>query len=242
MHLTAHGRVCPRSRRKLLNAGTSRSVEDCRGRWSYMVSEGSPHIRRGYRLGLSFSQCIRSMFQLHNETINVWSHLAGAILFVCLVFYVKDSSAFERPRAMVESVVGSIPFQGRFNVSIFEEEFCGPDDGAEKRENGSNCTAAHDIGNRTMKCKRRNEEMAFSAARRHFAAAKNILQVCAPAAAPLAARESGVPCCPLVSLAQSGPGRRPCLDASRMSCASCLVYFSVLAFGVCVVWEGRKSM
>jgi hypothetical protein len=31
-----------------------------------------------------------------------------------------------------------------------------------------------------MKCKRRNEEMAFSAARRHFAAAKNILQVCAP--------------------------------------------------------------
>jgi hypothetical protein len=40
------------------------------------------------------------------------------------------------------------------------------------------------IGNRTMKCKRRNEEMAFSAARRHFAAAKNILQVCAPCRCP----------------------------------------------------------
>jgi hypothetical protein len=119
-----------------------------------MVSEGSPHIRRGYRLGLSFSQCLRSMFQLHNETINVWSHLAGAILFVCLVFYVKDSSAFERPRAMVESVVGSIPFQGRFNVSIFEEEFCGPDDGAEQRVNASNWTAAHeadDTGEITQK-------------------------------------------------------------------------------------------
>ena len=113
-----------------------------------MVSEGSPHIRRGYRLGLSFSQCIRSMFQLHNETINVWSHLAGAILFVCLVFYVKDSSAFERPRAMVESVVGSIPFQGRFNVSIFSEEFCGPDDGAKQRVNGSNWTAAHEADDR----------------------------------------------------------------------------------------------
>ena len=119
-----------------------------------MVSEGSPHIRRGYRLGLSFSQCLRSMFQLHNETINVWSHLAGAILFVCLVFYVKDSSAFERPRAMVESVVGSMPFQGRFNGSIFEEEFCGPDDSAEQRVNGSNWTAANeadDTGEITVK-------------------------------------------------------------------------------------------
>jgi hypothetical protein len=155
-----------------------------------MVSEGSPHIRRGYRLGLSFSQCLRSMFQLHNETINVWSHLAGAILFVCLVFYVRDSPAFERPRAIVSSVVGSIPFQGRFNSSIFEEEFCGPDDGLELLLNASNLSAA--ARNRTQTCKQRNEQMAFSAARRHFAAAKNILQVASPGAAA-AARKSRPP-------------------------------------------------
>ena len=130
------------------------------------------------------------MFQLHNETINVWSHLFGAILFVCLVFYVKDSPAFERPRAIVSSVVGSIPFQGRFNTSIFEEEFCGPDDGSEHVLNASNLTAA--ARNRTQTCKRRNEQMAFSAARRHFAAAKNILQVQALGTAA-AARPSRLP-------------------------------------------------
>lgn len=86
-----------------------------------MVNEGSPHIRRGYRIGLSFSQCLRSMFQLHNETINVWSHVLGAMLFISLVFYVKDSPAFERPRAIALSVVSSIPFQTNFNSSIFEQ-------------------------------------------------------------------------------------------------------------------------
>ena len=167
--------------------GISYSVEDCRGRWSYMVNEGSPHIKRGYRLGLSFTQCLRSMFQLHNETVNVWSHLFGAILFVWLVFYVRDSPAFERPRAIVQSVVESIPFQANFNSSIFEEEFCGPDDGlvGDFHSNASNFTAGNFSNlndaaanrNRTQTCKLRNEQMAFSSARRHFAAAKNILQV-----------------------------------------------------------------
>lgn len=160
-----------------------------------MVSEGSPHIKRGYRLGLSFTQCLRSMFQLHNETVNVWSHLFGAMLFVSLVFYVKDSTAFERPRAYVNTVVSSFPFHANFNSSIFEQEFCGPDDGFEfehfnasanssgAKLNASEaaCKAEAAARNRTQTCKRRNEQMAFSSARRHFAAAKNILQVCAAA-------------------------------------------------------------
>ena len=45
------------------------------------------------------------MFQLHNETINVWSHLVGALLFVSLVFYVTDSPAFERPRAVAQATL-----------------------------------------------------------------------------------------------------------------------------------------
>jgi len=91
------------------------------------------------------------------------------------------------------------------------------------------------IGNRTMKCKRRNEEMAFSAARRHFAAAKNILQVCAPRRC-----HPFVIWCPLVSLAHVGPCRLACFDA-RLA-PQVLTLFSVRPFGLCVVWEGRKSM
>ena len=166
------------SKSPALRPGISYTLEDCRGRWSYMVSEGSPHIKRGYRLGLSFTQCLRSMFQLHNETVNVWSHLFGAMLFVSLVFYVKDSSAFERPRAIVQRVVGSMPFRADFNSSIFDYEFCGADDGTD-RFNASNSSALNTTEaalNRTQTCKRINEQMAFSSARRHFAAAKNILQ------------------------------------------------------------------
>jgi len=164
------------SKSPALRPGISYTLEDCRGRWSYMVSEGSPHIKRGYRLGLSFTQCLKSMFQLHNETINVWSHLFGALLFVSLVFYVKDSSAFERPRAIVQRVVGSMPFRADFNSSIFDYEYCGPEDGFNS-SNYSALNASKAVAlNRTQTCKRRNEQIAFSSARRHFAAAKNILQ------------------------------------------------------------------
>ena len=205
-----------------------------------MVNEGSPHIRRGYRVGLSFSQCLKSMFQLHNETINVWSHLVGAMLFVWLILHVKDSPAFARPRAIVQSVVRSMPtfpsFRTNFSASIFEHEFCGSDDegllsySASMHADWSVCAAegGHcycpdgmvrygadgiyapikevitSIGcnsnvfgdhvfvipkicecnpggdatalNRTKTCKQKNEQMAFSSARRQFEAAKKLLQ------------------------------------------------------------------
>lgn len=133
------------------------------------------------------------MFQLHNETINVWSHLVGALLFVSLVFYVTDSPAFERPRAVaqatLQSAVGSITFLANFNSSISEQEFCGSDDalGAGWNPSGGLHGAGEDAlanpsvaeaaaRNRTQTCKRRNEQLAFTSAHRHFAAAKKILQ------------------------------------------------------------------
>ncbi|KAI6656938.1 Progestin and adipoQ receptor family member 3-like [Oopsacas minuta] len=39
----------------------------------------NPFIRSGYRWGLSFKLCTLSLFTLHNETINIWSHLIGII-------------------------------------------------------------------------------------------------------------------------------------------------------------------
>lgn len=41
-----------------------------------------PFITDGYRKpGCSFWQCCRSIFEVHNETVNVWSHLAAVLLF-----------------------------------------------------------------------------------------------------------------------------------------------------------------
>lgn len=50
--------------------------------------QGNPHIRSGYRLGLNFKLCFRSLFALHNETINIWSHLVGVLFF--LVYFPID--------------------------------------------------------------------------------------------------------------------------------------------------------
>ena len=37
---------------------------------------------RGYRVGLSMKETFLSMFVLHNETVNVWTHLIGSLYFL----------------------------------------------------------------------------------------------------------------------------------------------------------------
>jgi len=44
----------------------------------------NPFILTGYRNRLSFLDCLRSLFLLHNETINIWSHLLGFAFFAGL--------------------------------------------------------------------------------------------------------------------------------------------------------------
>ncbi len=44
-------------------------------------------IRTGYRVNNSFSDALWSLFAIHNETINIWTHLLGALLFIGLSVY-----------------------------------------------------------------------------------------------------------------------------------------------------------
>ena len=45
-------------------------------------------IQRGYRINFkSYPLAYKSLFILHNESVNVWSHLCGSIAFVALIFY-----------------------------------------------------------------------------------------------------------------------------------------------------------
>ena len=41
-------------------------------------------ITSGYRPSLSWSSCIRSILIIHNETINIWTHLLGFCYFFWL--------------------------------------------------------------------------------------------------------------------------------------------------------------
>lgn len=46
-------------------------------------------IIRGYRINFNtFERLTKSLFQLHNETMNIWTHLLGAFFFVLLLGYV----------------------------------------------------------------------------------------------------------------------------------------------------------
>ena len=46
-------------------------------------------ITSGYRQKLSYKNCFASWFRLHNETVNIWSHLLGFLAFViCLVLVI----------------------------------------------------------------------------------------------------------------------------------------------------------
>ena len=51
-------------------------------RWRYLAD---PYIRRGYRVTKNPKDVIASLFELHNETVNVWLHLLGGIWFLALL-------------------------------------------------------------------------------------------------------------------------------------------------------------
>jgi hypothetical protein len=42
-------------------------------------AQDNNYIQKGYRKEMTLAESMRSMFQLHNETANIYSHLAGAL-------------------------------------------------------------------------------------------------------------------------------------------------------------------
>lgn len=53
----------------------------------------NPHILKGYRFSEGKWACVRSVFGLHNELINIWTHLLGFIMVLALAFYFYPTSA-----------------------------------------------------------------------------------------------------------------------------------------------------
>jgi len=47
----------------------------------------NPFIHTGYRLPHSFLDCIRSVLEIHNETLNIWTHLLGFLVFSTLLLW-----------------------------------------------------------------------------------------------------------------------------------------------------------
>ena len=65
----------------------------------YIGEQGDPNIddfmndnaymMTGFRIGFhTYRQAARSIFMIHNETMDIWTHMIGSITFICVVFYV----------------------------------------------------------------------------------------------------------------------------------------------------------
>ena len=64
-------------------------------------SRDNEFIRKGYRIHFNtFKSIIKSLFICHNESMNVWSHLIGVILFICFIAYI---SIYVTPRFVFPS-------------------------------------------------------------------------------------------------------------------------------------------
>ncbi|XP_050547044.1 progestin and adipoQ receptor family member 3-like isoform X2 [Daktulosphaira vitifoliae] len=71
--------------------------------------QSNPYITSGYRNKLSTKKCIESIFWLTNETINIWSHLFGWMLFFGLTIYdlmIVDIRASQFDRLVVVLLLG----------------------------------------------------------------------------------------------------------------------------------------
>jgi len=52
----------------------------------------NPHIVKGYRFTESKVDCVRSMFGLSNELVNIWSHAIGLFIVLAIAFYFYPTS------------------------------------------------------------------------------------------------------------------------------------------------------
>jgi adiponectin receptor len=63
-----------------------------------------PFIRGGYRCGYSLSETLFSVFSMHNETLNIWTHIIGNYI-VLFVFIYKVSNDSDIELATMDRVV-----------------------------------------------------------------------------------------------------------------------------------------
>lgn len=47
----------------------------------------NPHIHKGYRFSECKWACVRSVISVHNELINIWTHLIGLVIVLALAFH-----------------------------------------------------------------------------------------------------------------------------------------------------------
>jgi len=151
----------------LVEPGIDYSLSALKGRWAYMNDEGTSQIHKGYRLGLSFGQCVYSMFQIHNETINIWSHVCGCLLFAFLCVSLLSS-----PPRLTGSHGGGHPALPPPVCRLGGPNGTGPGGVGPFNESGG-CPVSSGAGRNESRAV--EERHAWTLSLRHFEAAKHML-------------------------------------------------------------------
>ena len=78
-------------------------------------------IERGYRINFRTPfLCNKSLFILHNELVNVWSHLLGSLVFVYLIFYVL---VYLPPPSILDRNIAE-RWMSNFDMGQINQEVC----------------------------------------------------------------------------------------------------------------------
>ncbi|XP_037783855.1 progestin and adipoQ receptor family member 3-like [Penaeus monodon] len=67
----------------------------------------NPYIKKGYRANLSTFECFRSLLWWTNETLNIWSHIAGFVVFFGLFLYDVNVVYYKYQATENDAVVAS---------------------------------------------------------------------------------------------------------------------------------------
>jgi adiponectin receptor len=81
------------------------------------------YIKTGYRPPKeSFKHCLKSLFSIHNETANIYSHLLGALLFVILWIYTFNYPLYQK-FGLIDKLVFSSFFIGIITCLLISASF-----------------------------------------------------------------------------------------------------------------------
>ena len=70
----------------------------------------NPHIVGGYRFSETMSDCLRSMFGLSNELVNIWSHAIGLMIVLAIAFHFYPSSSNFRLSTNADVFIAAVFF------------------------------------------------------------------------------------------------------------------------------------
>ncbi|KAJ1977631.1 inc metabolism membrane protein [Dimargaris verticillata] len=124
----AHGTAMPQTERKLTTAAILKDATLLATRAAFLGARRlldfeelplewreNQYIRSGYRFLHSKTQCLSSIFQYHNETGNIWTHLLGLIFFVafgCYEIYHRFGSISPWSALTTEPLTTWVPWFG----------------------------------------------------------------------------------------------------------------------------------